>query len=220
MLKQFRKDIELLREKHRLINTHVEKYYDKSSEKDYLNFFISIISKIVKGERSSIFINDIENETVWLEAGTGIERKQITVPRDSSMVGRVILSGKSEINNNMTVQEGTHKEIDSSTGFSTRNAICVPVKSQDRKHITGAIQVLNKESGGTFNIDDEKWLENIGEHIQSYIEHAYLHQETLSLMDKVFNTSGQLLTILGVITIVSTTGFIFISAITYLWLAV
>ena len=215
MLKQFRRDVDILREKHRLINTYVENYYDKSAEKDYLNFFISIINKLVNGERSSIFISDMENEMVWLEAGTGIERKQITVPKDSSMVGRVISSGKSEINNNMAVQEGTHKSVDSATGFSTRNAICVPVKSLDRECVTGAIQVLNKENGGVFNEDDKKWLENIAEHMQSYIEHVYLNQETLSVMDKVCNTSSKLLTILGVMTLLSMTGFIFVSAITY-----
>ena len=117
MLKQFRRDIDKLREKHRLINTYVENYYDKSAEKDYLNFFINIINKLVNGERSSIFISDMENEMVWLEAGTGIERKQITVPKDGSMVGRVISSGKPEINNNMALQEGAHKGVDSATGF-------------------------------------------------------------------------------------------------------
>ena len=136
MLKQFRKDIDILREKHQLINTYVENYYDKSAEKDYLNFFISIISKLINAERSSIFISDIEDETVWLEAGTGIERKQITVPKDSSMVGRVISSGKPEINNTMAVQEGTHKGVDSATGFSTRNAICVPVVNRQRRLVS------------------------------------------------------------------------------------
>ncbi len=215
MLKQFRRDIDILREKQRLINTYVENYYDKSAEKDYLNFFISIINKLVNGERSSIFISDMENELVWLEAGTGIERKQITVPKDSSMVGRVISSGKPEINNNMAVQEGAHKGVDSATGFSTRNAICVPVKSLDRERVTGAIQVLNKENGGVFNEDDQKWLENIAEHMQSYIEHVYLNQETLSVMDKVCDNFSKLLTIFGVITLLSMTGFIIISAITY-----
>ena len=66
-----------------------------------------------------------------------------------------------------------------------------------------------------FNEDDQKWLENIAEHMQSYIEHVYLNQEMLSVMDKVCNASGKLLTILGVITVLSMTGFIFISAITY-----
>ena len=113
MLKHFRKDINDLKKKHLLVNTYVEKYYEKFAENDFLDFFTRIICELVDCERSSIFITDLGEETVWLEVGTGIGRKQITVPRDSSMVGRVISGGKAEICNNMADREGAHKEVDS-----------------------------------------------------------------------------------------------------------
>ncbi len=218
MLKDLRKNIDKLREKKHLINAYVNKYYDQSAEKDYLDFFLRLTCKLVNGERGSIFIVDMENETVWLETGTGMERKQINVPRDGSMVGRVISSGKAEICNDMVAQEGIHKKVDSSTGFSTRNAICVPVKNLEKTRITGAIQVLNKKNGETFDGSDQKWLEDIAENLQLNIEHVYLQQETLGLMNTAIRFSSQLsklVTIILTIIIVSMMGFIASSVILY-----
>ncbi len=88
------------------------------------------------------------------------------------MVGRVISGGKAEISNNMADREGAHKEVDSSTGYSTYSAICVPVISLDGAQVTGAIQVLNMKNRGEFNQGDQKWLEDIAENLQLNIEHA------------------------------------------------
>lgn len=217
MLKNFRASIDKLKEENKLINSHVETYYDESAEKDYLDFFTRIINKLVNSERSSIFISDPENDTVWLEVGTGIERKQITVPKDGSMVGGVIACGEAHISNDMGTQEGAHKKVDSATGFTTHNAICVPVKSLDGKRTTGAIQVLNKKDGESFNEDDQKWLEDIAQNLQFNIEHIYLQQETMSIVDKVFKAINQLWTILVAVTLVSMAGLsLFLIS---LWLA-
>ena len=49
MLKNIRESIHKLRENHRLINSHLETYYDKSSEKDHLEFFTRAITKAGAG---------------------------------------------------------------------------------------------------------------------------------------------------------------------------
>ncbi len=215
MLKSFRTDIDNLKKKHLLINTYVDKYYDKHAENDFLGFFTRVIRKLADCERGSIFITDMGEETVWIEAGTEIERKEITVPRDSSMVGRVISSGKAEINNKMADKEGAHKDIDSSTGYSTNNAICVPVISLDGKKVTGAIQVLNKKKGGKFTRNDQKWLEEVAENIALNIEHAFLQQETLSMVDATFSVFTKLLNTLIIVTWVSIIGMTIASVFLY-----
>ncbi len=39
MLKYFRKDINHLKKKHQLIKIHMDKYYNKFTENDFLDFF-------------------------------------------------------------------------------------------------------------------------------------------------------------------------------------
>lgn len=217
MLKNIRNSVHKLKEQHQLINSHVEAYFDESADKDYLGFFTRILNKIVHGERSSIFINDPNKETVWLEVGTGVQRKEITVPSETSMVGRVIASGKAEINDDLSDQEGAHQDVDSSTGSIMRNAICVPVKSLDGKEVTGAIQVLNKANGESFNEEDQKWLEDIARNIQFKIEHVYLQQESMSVTDKVFEAFSKLWSIFLVTTAIAIAGlFLYMMS---LWLA-
>jgi Mg2+ and Co2+ transporter CorA len=205
MLKNIRKSIHKLKEEHQLINSHIGTYYDESAEDDYLDFFTRVITSLLHGERSSIYINDPQNETVWFEVGTGAERKHVSEHKEDSMVGRAIASGKAEINNDMDTQEGT------------RNAICVPVKSMDKKQVTGVIQVVNKENKESFNEEDQKWLEDIAHNIQFNIEHISLHQGSLSLSDKILETSNKLLTMLAVLFLLLVGGFTLFLLI--LWLA-
>jgi GAF domain-containing protein len=208
MLKNLRESISKLEEEHELINAHLEEYYDESAENNYLDFFTRIISKVADGEKSSIFINDRENESVWHEVVTGTGQKHIHESKDDTMVNKVIATGKAEINNDMVDQKEAH---------TARNAICVPVKSLDGKRVTGVIQVLNKGNGGSFNEDDQNWLEDIAQNIQFNIEHISLHQGSLSITDKVFGVFSKLWTLLTILFLVSVAGFtLFLLA---LWLA-
>ena len=195
MLRNIRKSIHKLKEEHQLINSHIGTYYDESAEDDYLDFFTRVITSLLHGERSSIYINDPQNETVWFEVGTGAERKHVSKHIEGSMVGRAIASGKAEINNDMDAQEGT------------RNAICVPVKSMDKKQVTGVIQVVNKENKESFNEEDQKWLEDIAHNIQFNIEHISLHQGSLNISDKILESSNKLLSMLALLFMLTVGGF-------------
>ncbi len=193
MFKKFRKEMNDLKQKRQFVNTYMDKYHDDSAKHDFFSFFVRIICKIIAGERCGIYITDLENKTVWLEAGTGFERKEIAVPlTTNSMVGKVISTGTAIINNDMAAQEGFHKNVDSSSGLETRNGICVPVKSLSNDRVTGAIQMLNKENGEVFTEKDQQWLEYIAENIQFNIEQTFLQQETLSLMDRISSTLSKL----------------------------
>ncbi len=193
MLKKLRKEMGDLKQKRQFVNTYMHKYFDDSAKQGFFSFFVRIICKTIAGERCGIYITDLENKTVWLEAGTGFERKEIAVPlTTNSMVGKVISTGKPIISNNMMDQDGYHKKVDSSSGLETRNGICVPVRSLDNARITGAIQMLNKENGEVFTEEDQQWLEYIAENIQFNIEQTFLQQETVSLMDKVYSTLSNL----------------------------
>jgi hypothetical protein len=194
MLKKIRESLHKLKEEHQLINSQMETYYSKSAEDNYLDFFTRVITRLVHGERSNIYINNPLDETIWFEVGTGTNRNHMTVPKEGTMVGGVIASGEVEINNDMDAQEGV------------RNAICVPVKSMDKKQVTGVIQVVNKENGESFNEEDQKWLEDIAHNIQFNIEHISLHQGSLSITDKVLEITGKVFTLLAALFLFAVVG--------------
>ncbi len=103
-----------------------------------LSFYTRIMTKVTDTERCSVFIHDPEGDKVWLEAGTGAQEHEIEVPKEGSVVGKVIASGETVVVSGLETQSGAHKEADEKTGFVTRNILCVPIKSSIRNEITGA----------------------------------------------------------------------------------
>ena len=165
-----------------------------------LDFYVRITPHVLNAERCSIFIRDLDNQKVWLKTGTGVAERGIEVSLNDSIVGQVIASGKPVIVSNLQIRNGTHKRIDAQTGFVTRELICVPVRSKDRSEITGAIQALNKKNSGGFNEEDQAFLEEISEHLQSIVDSVFLSQEAIGTSKKLVTMANQLI-IGGVITV-------------------
>lgn len=193
MLKKIHDSINKLKEENKLINSHMETYHDESADDEYLDFFTRLINKLLHGEKSTIFINEEGEDNVWFETGTGAN-KQVSSHKEGSMVDRVIENGIAEINNNLTPQKAI-TEINSESEFTPYNAICVPIKPLDGKGVSGVIQIVNKENKEPFNENDQKWLEEISNNIQLNIERISLHRKSLSITDKMFEITGNLILI-------------------------
>ena len=153
--------------------------WSHQGNKELLNFFTELLPEVMDVERCSIFIHDTVHDKVWLQSGTGLKEKQIEVPKTGSLVGEVITSGTPLIRNDLHLEEGMHKKVDSKTGFVTRNILCVPINSITNPGVTGAIQVLNKRNDGTFHDQDIKLLERVAYHLELAIENIYLSQEMM-----------------------------------------
>lgn len=156
--------------------------WKKTGNKQLLEFFVELIPLALGAERCSIFVLDPEADNVWVMCGTGLKEKQVSVPRDDSLVGEVISSGKTRIESEMEQRVGAHEWVDQQTGFVTRNAVCVPVRGVTTGQTTGAIQVLNKRNFRDFTDVDAKLLEKLAFHIQAQLEQIYLRQQMLKLM--------------------------------------
>lgn len=153
----------------------VEQAWDKLGGQGLLNFFADIIPQTLNAERSSLFILDPKKDNCWIKCGTGVEEEQITVPLEGSMVGEVISTGEPQIELDMGERAGVHEEVGAKVKYTTRSAICVPVKSSNDQ-VIGAIQVLNKKNR-TFSNKDLDVLEKLAFQIQMNIENIYLRQD-------------------------------------------
>lgn len=150
--------------------------WKKTGNKELLQFFIDIMPKVLNVERCSIFILDPEEDEVWLQCGTGLTEKQVTVPTRGSIVGKVISSGKPWMDMEMESSVGEHDVVSLKTGFIARNTLCVPVLSVSSERVTGAIQVLNKKSGD-YTDKDKELLDRLAYQLQMNIESIFLRQE-------------------------------------------
>ena len=75
--------------------------------------------------------------------------------------------------------------MDEKTGFVTRDILCIPIKSLDGAEVTGAVQILNKKGGGTFNDEDRMLLEEMAHFLELTIENIFFNQETANVLDNM-----------------------------------
>lgn len=164
--------LEQLRNKQQMM----DKAWREAGNRKLLEFFVDVMPRALDAERCSIFILDPVDEKAWLQCGTGLSEKQLKVPTQNSIVGRVISNGEVVMESDLEEQVGAHDVVAVKTGFVTRTALCVPVHGVTTKKVVGAIQVLNKRRG-EFTDEDRELLERLAFHLEMNIENIFLRQE-------------------------------------------
>lgn len=150
----------------------------------FITFYSRIIPEFMGAERCSIFIMERGSNRICSIFGTGLEEQQIEPPLEGSIVGQVIKTGKSVLENNLGKHRGFHSSSDEQTGFVSRNLICSPIRSITGESVTGAIQLLNKKGGGIFSGDDLRKLDEIAHFLSISIESVMLNQEILTIASR------------------------------------
>jgi transcriptional regulator with GAF, ATPase, and Fis domain len=150
-----------------------------------LRFYVDILPRLLEAERCTIYIIELGTNRIWSKFGTGIEEKQIEAPREGSVAGRVVTSGEGVIDNDLDLRQGFHTIIGEETGFTTRNMVCVPIRSVTGQGVTGAIQVLNKKGSRPFATADLELLEEVAIYLSMSIESIILNQEILRISSQL-----------------------------------
>jgi len=164
----------------------IETAWRKTGNREFLEFMIELLPKALQAERCSIFINNPEDNNVWIQCGTGLQEKQISVPKDSSIVGKVIATGEAIIENNLANQVGAHDTVAFKTGFTAKSTICIPVPGVKTQQIAGAIQVLNKLNiNSAFTQEDVEIVTKLAHHLQVNIENIYQRQEMANIATEI-----------------------------------
>jgi transcriptional regulator with GAF, ATPase, and Fis domain len=157
-----------------------------------LMFYVRIVPRIMGAERCSIFVVEPGSEKIWLKYGTGLKEKDIMPPGKGTVVGDAISSGACIILNDIRDRTDYHEEVESKTGFITRNLICAPIKSLTGQGITGAVQVLNKQEGHQFTSEDGELLKEVANYISMALEKIVLSNEILHISNQLNTEIDQL----------------------------
>lgn len=162
-------------------------YHSDQSERAsaLLAFYVRIMTKVTDSERCSVFINDPGHDRVWLKAGTGVGEHEIEVPKEGSIVGKVIETGEPVIVTDLEAASGAHKETDEKTGFVTHSILCVPIRSGDGGEVTGAFQILNKLDNKEFTEEDKATALEVASHLQREVDTIFLDQEIFGISEEL-----------------------------------
>lgn len=160
---------------------------DRAAKADRLvSFYTRIMTKAVDAERCSVFIHDPQRDEIWLKAGTGVEEHEIEVPKEGSIVGRVITSGEPVVVSRAEDMPGAHKTVDQETGFMTRSILCVPIKSPTRNEQVGAFEFLNKRDDLPFTDEDVALAAEGAEYLQEAVDRIFLDQEIYGISERLY----------------------------------
>lgn len=149
-----------------------------TSEKDpdkLLSLIVDSSLDFLNAERATVFLYDETNRELYSKVGTGVNQKEIRFSVDSGIAGYVAKTGETLIIDDPYHHPLFNKEIDSKTGFKTRDILTVPMKNIENK-IIGVFQVLNKIDG-KFNDEDCEYAQAFASIAAVAIENARLIDE-------------------------------------------
>ncbi|MEQ8194049.1 MAG: adenylate/guanylate cyclase domain-containing protein, partial [Rhodospirillales bacterium] len=142
-------------------------------------------TKMLRAERSTLFLNDEKTNELWSQVGEGLDSVQIRFPNHLGIAGAVFTSGKTINIPYAYADLRFNPAFDKKTGFFTRSILCVPVVNKNGK-VIGVTQVLNK-AGGPFTDEDEQRLRAFTAQVSIGLENAKLFDDVQNM--KNYNES-------------------------------
>ena len=134
----------------------------------------------VHAERGTVFVCDPARREIWSRVMSGIsegehagDRLEIRLPYGQGMAGVTAASGKRLWVNDVADCAYFDPETDKRTGFTTKNALCIPVRGPEGD-CAGVLQLLNRPGG--FTADDVEFLELMAGHVGQALRTAMAQQ--------------------------------------------
>ena len=110
---------------------------------------MSEATRMLKADRSTLFLSDDKTNELWSEVGEGLNAQQIRMPNDVGIAGAVFQSGRTINIPHAYADLRFNPEFDRKTGYFTRSLLCVPVVNKNGK-IIGVTQALNRRGGPVY----------------------------------------------------------------------
>ena len=146
---------------------------------------MSEAARMLKAERSTLFLNHEKSGELISEVGQGIEKVQIRLPNHVGIAGAVFTSNETINIPYAYADLRFNPAFDKKTGYFTRSILCVPVVNKNGK-VIGVTQALNKR-GGPFTEEDESRLRAFTAQVSIALENAKLFDDVQNM--KNYNES-------------------------------
>jgi adenylate cyclase len=113
---------------------------------EVLAALVEMTTSELNAERGSLFLNDPDTNELYSRVAQGHIQREIRILNTSGIAGHVYTSGEALVIHDAYDDDRFNRSIDEQTGFTTRNILCVPIKTV-KGEIIGVAQTLNKRSG-------------------------------------------------------------------------
>ncbi|MEE8574773.1 MAG: HD domain-containing phosphohydrolase [Thermodesulfobacteriota bacterium] len=138
---------------------------------------MNVITKLLDAEVGSLLLLDKENDELYFEVALGKEGAKVKEGRlkmGEGIAGWVAKTGEPVIVNDVHNDKRYAKKIDKLSHFTTRNILCVPIKTKDE--VIGVLQAINKHRGPFLDRDLDIFQIFAGQ-VAIALDNARLHEE-------------------------------------------
>jgi phosphoserine phosphatase RsbU/P len=139
-----------------------------------LKVVLQLCTANLQASRGTMYLIDEERHELWSKVVKGKEFVEIRLPLGTGIAGHVAVSGETVNLKDAWKDKRFFAGFDLRSGFQTKTMLCMPMRNRKGK-IIGVLQVINKKRG-TFDWEDEQFLEAFSDHAALAVENAYLHK--------------------------------------------
>jgi adenylate cyclase len=114
---------------------------------------VEVTSKVIRADRSSLFLHDPKRHDLWSVVAEGLDTRQIRFPESEGLAGWVFTHGEAVNLPDAYADPRFNRRIDATTGYRTQGVLTVPVTARDGRRL-GVMQALNRLDGASFDTAD------------------------------------------------------------------
>lgn len=154
------------------------------NETEVLNTILEHATQVTRAEASSIILKGEDGHSLYFLAATGKkaeEVKKLKLEIGEGIAGWVVSKGESVLSADVTADPRFSRRVSESVQFQSHSIACSPMRIRGR--IIGAIEVINRQGGGTFDEDDLDILEAFANAAATALENARLYR--LAITDEL-----------------------------------
>lgn len=177
------KKLQLLEKVGRILNSTLD-------EREVRLRAMKAATSLMESEVGSLLLIDPATQELFFEVALGKRGekvKEIRLKMGEGVAGWVAQKGKPVVINDVQRDQRFSGKADRTSGFVTRNMICVPVRAKDKT--IGVLQAINKKKDGLFTKEDLTHFIGLSDQVAIAIENANLYKE---LQETFINTAEAL----------------------------
>ena len=139
---------------------------------------LSVVVDLIGTDGASVLLIDPETKVMsfYVAGGPGAKAAtKVSLPSGAGICGHVARTGEALIVNDAQNDPRLYHAVDDATGMTTRNILCVPLRSSER--MLGVLELINKRDEAGFDARDMQVTEVLAAEIGLALENAHLHRE-------------------------------------------
>ena len=163
---------------------------------ELLNVIVGEVQRVLNCEGAGVLLYDKDRDDFFWrivkdkESLLASAKDEIRVPRDRGVCGWVFSTGQPQLVHDAANDPRLYKLVDTKSGFNTRNMICVPLQTPEKR--LGVLYALNKIDG-SFTDEDVEIMTALSGNVAlalenaSYLESLMLSHRELERLNRVKN---------------------------------